>query len=435
MRRFSTSCALFRRLVVMAGGLALSLGVLLALPATAYAEASATVGEYAQVPDAITHLSEADILRGRDAVSLVLQGYVTRGQLAVYLARSLGLAESTTPFFSDVADSEACFGAVGALYEAGLITGTASATFSPDELVSRQQAAVWIVEALGYKLSHASESTVPFRLSYFESADAWLAGFRDRSLIDATFARGVANGYRLGIVDATADGWLCPTLPLSRGDMVIMLDRAFVETISGRDAYPPAVSSQAGYPSQEPKSEGPLVWYLEHQLTVLKYRPGPIDGVYDSKTKDAVMAFQKVEKLKRDGLVGGAFWQRLPTAQTPAARLHAPGTRVEIDLTRQVLFMITENHVWKIVHVSTGASTTGTLTGHFTVRDKSPGWLTSSYRTGMYYAVWFRIKLAIHGYSEVPPWPASHGCVRVPVWMAKELFYEIPMGTAVDIYR
>jgi hypothetical protein len=41
---------------------------------------------------------------------------------------------------------------------------------------------------------------------------------------------------------------------------------------------------------------------------------------------------------------------------------------------------------------------------------------------------------AVHGYPEVPPWPASHGCVRVPMWVAVRLYGLIAWGSAVDIY-
>ena len=93
--------------------------------------------------------------------------------------------------------------------------------------------------------------------------------------------------------------------------------------------------------------------------------------------------------------------------------------------------MITDNKVWKIVHVSTGRG--GTPTGPGEVILKQPGW--NSGRLGsMYYVSYFRPHYAIHGMLSVRPYPASHGCVRVPIWMAVELFYELPIGTKVDIY-
>jgi lipoprotein-anchoring transpeptidase ErfK/SrfK len=145
------------------------------------------------------------------------------------------------------------------------------------------------------------------------------------------------------------------------------------------------------------------------------------------------MAFEKVERLKRDGTVGAKVWQRLFTAETPSPHRSAAGTRAEVDLTRQVLFMITDNKVWKIVHVSTGRL--GTQTGHHTVGVKYEGWVECVTLEGrMYYPSYIVSKTAIHGYPSVPPYPASHGCVRVPVWTAVDLYHDLAKGTPVDVY-
>ena len=78
-----------------------------------------------------------------------------------------------------------------------------------------------------------------------------------------------------------------------------------MQPIVVRAAYPKILARLKGsYAQQKLKSKGPLVWYLEYRLTELKYFPGPIDGVYDNRTRDAVMAFQKVERLKRTGADG-----------------------------------------------------------------------------------------------------------------------------------
>jgi lipoprotein-anchoring transpeptidase ErfK/SrfK len=41
---------------------------------------------------------------------------------------------------------------------------------------------------------------------------------------------------------------------------------------------------------------------------------------------------------------------------------------------------------------------------------------------------------AIHGYPEVPAYPASHGCVRVPMWVATRLFAMHAYGFPIYIY-
>ncbi len=46
------------------------------------------------------------------------------------------------------------------------------------------------------------------------------------------------------------------------------------------------------------------VQLVQKQLTALGYNPGPADGLYGEKTRQAVIAFQKKEGLTADGVVG-----------------------------------------------------------------------------------------------------------------------------------
>jgi len=418
--------------LLLAGVFVLVLVLVAATPCVVWAETSGDVEESAEVPDALAGLADAGILLGRDASPIVPQGYVTRGQMAIFLARALGLEDSAAAGFRDMTGAEECFGAVGALYELGLVTGTDPESFSPDELIRRERAVLWMIDCLGYKVARDPGSDVPFRLSYYEEVDAWLGGFRDRTLIDRDCVRAAANASRLGIIDSEG-GWFYPTLPLSWDDMAIMLARVFAEPLEPRTEHPAYLEARTGYAAQTLKSEGPMVLYLEYRLRQLQYRPGPVDGVYDSRTRDAVMAFQKVEGLRRDGVAGGAVWGHIGDAETPTPKKTGEGTRVEVDLTRQVLMMITDNEVWKIVHVSTGAH--GTRTGHFQIKGKFKGWVECVTLTGrMYFPSYVVSRTAIHGYPSVPSYPASHGCIRVPVWMAEELFYEMPNGMTVDVF-
>jgi peptidoglycan hydrolase-like protein with peptidoglycan-binding domain len=433
VRHFRPSARSASRLAIALLSLVFACVILAFYPATASAEVSATLGGDSEAAAAANSLSTAGILTNWDTSAGVQQRYISRGELAILLARALGLKDSTTPHYSDVTSGQGCFGAVGALYEVGLLSSEPATTFSPSGLVSRRRAALWIMDSLGHKVSEQTGRPVPFRLSYFESADAWLVGFRDRPLIGAEFSRAVANAYRLGIVDATSDGWFYPTLPVSWGDAVIMIDQAFTKLLVPRADHPATLPETWSYPSLKVKSTGPLVWFVEYRLTSLKYYPGTIDGVYDNQTRDAMYAFQKVERIDRTGSVGDAVWQRLPGAVTPTPKMSDVGTRVEVDITRQVLFMITDNKVWKIVHVSTGRN--GTRTGHFHIKEKYKGNVQCVTVNGvMYYPSYVVSKTAIHGYKSVPTYPASHGCIRVPMWMAEDLWYETPTGMTIDVY-
>ena len=114
-------------------------------------------------------------------------------------------------------------------------------------------------------------------------------------------------------------------------------------------------------------SQGPAVEALQQKLHALTYQPGRTDGVFDRETRQAVIAFQKVARLPRDGVAGPQTWLALLRAASPTPRLAASGTRVEVDLTRQVLFYIENNQVVKTLACSTGKPGWLTPPGHYHV--------------------------------------------------------------------
>lgn len=170
---------------------------------------------------------------------------------------------------------------------------------------------------------------------------------------------------------------------------------------------------------------GPSVWALEQRLAELRYAV-EVNGSFGDDDVEAVYAFQKVEGLARTGAVDAAFWSRLEHAHTPSARYG--GNHVEVDKTRQVLFVVRDGHVALIVAVSTGA-TGNTPLGAWHVYRKVQGfdWV-------LYYPSYFLRGFAVHGYPDVPPYPASHGCVRIPMWVAQTIYGEIAYGSTVYIY-
>jgi len=264
-----------------------------------------------------------------------------------------------------------------------------------------------------------------------EEADVWRTAFRDRLLIAADHAPSVANAYRLGVMQGASDGWFYPALTLTRAQMAAMLYRAFLLPLEPSQGHPQGVPVATSYPTQSKGSQGALVSFLEARLVALHYPCGEVDGVYDERTRDAVIAFEKVEGLPRDGVAGAEVWQRIFSAQIPTPRLFLGGDRVEVDLRRQVLFIIKAGEVAEVVHVSTGKL--GTPTGHGEVWLKQRNWVECSVGW-MYFPSYFWPRIAIHGSSSVPPYPASHGCVRTPVWIAVHVYDQLPEGMSVDVY-
>jgi len=175
-------------------------------------------------------------------------------------------------------------------------------------------------------------------------------------------------------------------------------------------------------------ARGPSVRILERRLRELHYLLRGVDSFYSYDTKDAVLAFQKVNGLARTGRVTPTVWRRLENARTPRPRYRF-GHHIEVDKGRQVLFEVDHGRVVRIVHVSTGA-TGNTPVGLWHVYSKIPGTLPD----GMFDSSFFLRGFAIHGYPSVPSYPASHGCVRTPNWAAPILFASSYYGESIYIY-
>jgi peptidoglycan hydrolase-like protein with peptidoglycan-binding domain len=58
-------------------------------------------------------------------------------------------------------------------------------------------------------------------------------------------------------------------------------------------------------------STGPSVVRLQELLLANGFNPGPIDGIFGSKTHAAVIAFQGSKGLVQDGIVGVKTWTAL----------------------------------------------------------------------------------------------------------------------------
>jgi N-acetylmuramoyl-L-alanine amidase len=172
-------------------------------------------------------------------------------------------------------------------------------------------------------------------------------------------------------------------------------------------------------------SHGHAVRLLENALIAHHFALLHADSAFGADTLEAVYALQKFSGLSRSGRMSEAAWAALGRSTPPRPRLH--GTYVEVDKTKQVLYVVRDSKVTLIVPVSTGA-TGNTPVGLFRVYSRVPGGAV------MYYSSYFTGAFAIHGYVDVPPYPASHGCVRVPMWLATHLYGLIRLGMRVYIH-
>ena len=170
---------------------------------------------------------------------------------------------------------------------------------------------------------------------------------------------------------------------------------------------------------------------LEKRLIDLGYYLPGHNNVYDAKTADAMRAFNKVQQRARVGSpVDVATWQRLASPRKPRPRFRRPGQHIEINQSRQVIYVVRRGRVRRILHTSTGANG-ATRDGSFRVHRKLAGYSGNR----LYYPSYFDGLRAIHGWPEVPTYPASHGCARVPMWAATWIYSKAPIGTRIYVYH
>ncbi len=177
---------------------------------------------------------------------------------------------------------------------------------------------------------------------------------------------------------------------------------------------------------------------VQTRLAALAYLPpDAVNGSYDYRTQQAVLAFQSWEGLARDGVVGPMTLARLQTATTPVPVSTAKGRHIEIYRAKGVVLLIDGAAVVRAIHTSTGvggdAPDLGTPPGRFAIYRKEVHSWSVPYKSWLPYASYWNAGWAIHGYASVPAQPASHGCARVPLPEAKIVYSFARIGTPVRV--
>ncbi len=236
-----------------------------------------------------------------------------------------------------------------------------------------------------------------------------------------------------------------PGTRLNRGRaLAALIAMAAIMLVCVVDSYGSPPQKQ---PSTNQKTEAPLdpeaIGEAEQRLADLGYWTGPIDQTFDLASRQALIAFQKVDGRKRTGSLNAEELEALRKANRPRP-LESSYPHVEIDLKLQVLFIIeTSGIVSHILSVSTGSDNLFTSEGwtrravtpmgRFAVQRKLKGWHKSPLGL-LYYPSYILSGIAIHGNPLVPATPASHGCIRIPMFAAKDFSEMTPVGTVVIVH-
>lgn len=174
---------------------------------------------------------------------------------------------------------------------------------------------------------------------------------------------------------------------------------------------------------------------LQQRLADLGYLPrSGVDGRSGPATTAAIIAFQKWQRLARDGEAGPGTRAALATATRPTpVSAGTRGRRLEILLDRQVVLAIENGVVVRTIHTSTGAAGTPTTVGSFAVYGKFQRWWSVPFRSWLPWSVAFVGGIALHEYPDVPVAPASHGCVRLTTGDARWVYDFSSVGMPVRV--
>lgn len=139
---------------------------------------------------------------------------VTRAEMAAFLLRALGLDDTTasfTGYFSDVPPTDWYADLAERLYLEGITSGcgTDPLRYCPEDPVTRAEMAVFIIRALSAPIGEYQG------LFLDVPSDAW-------------FAPSVEQLASLGITSGYGDGSFRPSQRITRAEMAVMVNRAFL---------------------------------------------------------------------------------------------------------------------------------------------------------------------------------------------------------------
>ncbi len=152
---------------------------------------------------------------------------------------------------------------------------------------------------------------------------------------------------------------------------------------------------------------------------------------FGGKTARGVLAYRKVNDMSRTSKAGKGLVKRVFSGKG-AYKVRHPGAgeHLEASLSKQVLVFADGDKPVAVYPISSGKSSTPTVTGHFSFIRTEPGYNSH----GMYYSFYFYGGYAVHGYESVPDYPASHGCIRTFIADQPEIYERINMGESIFVF-
>ncbi len=167
----------------------------------------------------IEKLASQNIITGKSEKSFAPDDKITRAELVTLLHRLSGTEETyDVSTFSDVKETDWYVQAISWAEENSIATGTGNGKFNPNEYVSREQTAVFIIrfcEYMGYELKSVEEIT-----------------FSDASEFSIWSESSVLKAQKHGIINGFEDGSFAPKETSTRAQTAKMLCN-LIDNVSG----------------------------------------------------------------------------------------------------------------------------------------------------------------------------------------------------------
>ena len=170
--------------------------------------------EFPWAKEAIDALYAAGITHEKaDANAFRHSDDITRGELAMYLIRTMGLKTTFTTSFADVAQDAPYAKEVGIGKELRILLGVGDNNYNPEAPISRQD--LIVICARGMRFLKAME----------EGKAETLSNFSDKDSIAAYAVEPVAAMIQTGIVTGNGDGTVNPLGNTTRAEAAVIMHR------------------------------------------------------------------------------------------------------------------------------------------------------------------------------------------------------------------
>jgi L,D-transpeptidase catalytic domain len=189
-------------------------------------------------------------------------------------------------------------------------------------------------------------------------------------------------------------------------------------------------SWRVSFPSLRPGQCGRVVKGFKKAMKKMGYASGG-GSCFNGRLGREVLAYRKVNSMARTQKAGAGLVKKVFSGRGGYRVRHPDaGRHVEVSIDKQVMVLAKGDKPYAIYPVSTGKSSTPTVTGHFTFIRREPGYNSH----GMYYSFYFHGGYAVHGYEDVPDYPASHGCVRTFIADQPRIYEQLEYGESIFVF-